>query len=253
VAELKEKVAIVTGASRGLGAAVARALADRCKAVVLLSRDKALLASVASGINSAGERAVAMACDVSDYGEVAGAVAETKSRFGRVDILISNAGIIDPIAHIATSEPALWAQNVTINLIGPYNAVRAVLPNMIADGGGSIVNITSGAAYQPLEGWSAYCSSKAGLVMLTRSIAEETSGMGIRIFGFSPGTIDTDMQAAIRASGINPVSKVARADLAPVEHAVRGVLYLCSSNADDLIGQDVSIRHHSFRQRLGLA
>jgi len=80
--------------------------------------------------------------------------------------------------------------------------VRAMLPSMLAQGGGTIVNISSGAVYQPLEGWSAYCSSKAGLAMLTRSIALETAGTGVRVFGFSPGTIDPDMQTKIRASGL---------------------------------------------------
>jgi 3-oxoacyl-[acyl-carrier protein] reductase len=89
--------------------------------------------------------------------------------------------------------------------------------------------------------------------MLTRSIALETAGKGVRVFGFSPGTIDTDMQAKIRESGANSVSKMPRSQLAPVEHAVRGVLFLCSSDADDLIGQDVSMRHDSFRRRIGLA
>ena len=98
---------------------------------------------------------------------------------------------------------------------------------MLAGGGGSIVNVSSGAAYRPLEGWSAYCAGKAGLAMLTRAIALETAGKGIRVFGFSPGTIDTEMQVKIRASGMNVISQIPRADLSPVEHAVRGLVYLC--------------------------
>ena len=124
-------------------------------------------------------------------------------RLGGLDILINNAGVIDPIAEIATSDPAAWARNISINLIGAYNVVRAVLPGMLAGGGGSIVNVSSGAAYRPLEGWSAYCAGKAGLAMLTQAIALETAGKGIRVFGFSPGTIDTEMQVKIRASGMN--------------------------------------------------
>ena len=138
--------------------------------------------------------------------------------------LINNAGVIDPIAEVATSDPAAWAQNISINLIGAYHVLRAVLPEMLAKGGGSIVNVSSGAAYRPLEGWSAYCAGKAGLAMLTRSIELETAGKGIRIFGFSPGTIDTDMQVKIRASGMNMVSRIPRGDLSPVEHAVRGLI-----------------------------
>ena len=147
---------------------------------------------------------------------------------------------------------AAWARNLQINLVGAYNVVRAVLDGMMTAGGGTIVNVSSGAAHRPLEGWSAYCAGKAGLAMVTRSIALETAGKGIRIFGFSPGTIDTDMQVTIRASGINPVSRIPRGDLAPVEHAVRGLLYLCDRASDDLIGQDVSIRDEAVRARVGL-
>jgi NAD(P)-dependent dehydrogenase (short-subunit alcohol dehydrogenase family) len=118
--------------------------------------------------------------------------------------------------------------------------------------GGSIINVSSGAAYRPLEGWSSYCAAKAGLAMMTRSIALETSGR-IRIFGFSPGTIDTDMQVKIRASGLNQISQIPRADLSPVEHAVRGLVFLCGPAGDDLIGQDISMRDEAFRRRIGLS
>ncbi len=248
----KSELALVTGASRGLGEGVARALADRCDAVILMARDKHSLARVASEISLTGSQAIPIACDVSDFAEVERALSETRNRFGDPDIVINNAGVIEPISHIATSDPAIWARNVGINLIGAYNVVRATLPQMLARSRGSIINISSGAAYQPLEGWSAYCASKAALAMLTRSIALETEGKGIRAFGLSPGTIDTGMQAKIRASGINSISRIPRDQLAPVEHAVRAVLFLCSSDADDLIGQDVSLRLDAFRKRIGL-
>lgn len=88
--------------------------------------------------------------------------------------------------------------------------------------------------------------------MMTRAIALETPGRGVRVFGFSPGTIDTDMQVKIRASGMNMISQIPRENLSPVEHAVRGLLYLCGSAADDLIGQDASMRDDAFRKRIGL-
>jgi len=250
--DLKGKVALVTGASRGLGEGAARALADAGASVMLVARDGKLSASVAQEIAGKGARAEAMACDVSDYAAVEEVVAETKSRLGGLDILINNAGVIDPIADIATSDPKAWAQNITINLVGAYNVVRAVLPELLAKGGGSIVNISSGAAYRPLEGWGAYCAGKAGLAMLTKAIALETAGKGIRIFGFSPGTIDTDMQVKIRASGMNAISQIPRANLSPVEHAVRGLIYLCTQASDDLLGQDASMRDEAFRGRIGL-
>jgi 3-oxoacyl-[acyl-carrier protein] reductase len=250
--ELKGKVALVTGASRGLGEGAARALAAAGASVMLVARDGALVRKVAGDIAAKGGRAEAASCDVSNYTAVEKLVADTRARLGGLDILVNNAGIIEPIAEIATSDPAAWAENITINLVGAYNAVRAVLPHMLAKGGGTIVNVSSGAAYRPLEGWSAYCSGKAGLAMLTRSIELETKGKGIRVFGFSPGTIDTDMQVKIRASGMNMISQIPRANLSPVEHAVRGLVHLCVKASDDLIGQDASMRDEAFRGRIGL-
>ncbi|TDH58927.1 SDR family oxidoreductase [Dankookia rubra] len=247
--DLKGKVALVTGASRGLGEGAARELAARGASVMLVARDGAAVAAVAQGI---GERAAAEALDVSDYAAVERVVGATRSRFGALDILVNNAGVIEPIAAIATSDPAAWARNIQINLIGAYNVVRAVLPGMLAGGAGTIIDVSSGAAYRPLEGWSAYCSGKAGLAMLTNAIALETAGQGIRVFGFSPGTIDTEMQVKIRASGMNVISKIPRGDLLPVAHAVRGLVYLCTPAADDLHGTDASMRDDAFRARIGL-
>jgi NAD(P)-dependent dehydrogenase (short-subunit alcohol dehydrogenase family) len=215
---------------------------------MLLARDGGLATEVARQI---GGEARAVGCDVVDYQAVERAVADTRRLLGGLDILVNNAGVIEPISEVASSDPAVWAHNVQINLIGAYNVVRAVLADMLKSGG-SIINVSSGAAYRPLEGWSAYCASKAGLAMLTRSIALETTGR-VRIFGFSPGTIDTDMQVKIRASGINQISQIPRANLSPVDHAVRGLLYLCDSASDDLMGQDVSMRDEPFRRRLGLS
>ncbi len=124
---LQGKIALVTGASRGLGEGAARALADQGAEVMLVARDGALVQAVAREIG--GE---AMACDVSDYEAVERAVAATRKKLGRLDIVVNNAGVIDPIAQIAASDPAAWARNIQINLIGAYNVVRAVLPGMLA-------------------------------------------------------------------------------------------------------------------------
>jgi 3-oxoacyl-[acyl-carrier protein] reductase len=246
---LAGKVMIVTGASQGIGAATAVALAKAGVIVVLAARDGRKAADVAASI---GETASGHACDVSDYAAVEALVSETRSRFGRLDGLINNAGVIEPIASIAQGDPAAWARSIGINLIGAYNAIRAVLPGMLASGGGTIVNVSSGAAIRPLEGWSAYCSAKAGLHMLTRAVALETEGQGIRVFGFQPGTTDTDMQVTIRASGINPISQIPRESLTPVAHPAAAIVYLCTADADDLVGQDTSLSDTSFRARLGL-
>jgi 3-oxoacyl-[acyl-carrier protein] reductase len=250
---LAGKVIIVTGASRGIGAAAASALAREGATVMLTARNGRLAADVAQSIIEAGGRASAYACDVSDYAAVASVVAETEGRFGPVDALINNAGVIEPIASVAESDPAAWARNVEINLIGGYNPIRAVLPRMIEAGGGTIVNVSSGAAIRPLEGWSAYCSAKAGLAMLTQAVMLENSANNIRVFGFQPGTTDTGMQVTIRASGVNVVSKIPRQNLTPVAHPAIAIVYLCTPAADDLNGKEFSLRDEPFRARLNLA
>ncbi len=221
---------------------------------MLVARDGALAAGVARDIAGKGGRAeaIAMRC-VGLRRRREGRSPRPRRGLGGLDILVNNAGVIEPISEVATSDPKAWANNITINLIGAYNVVRAVLPDMLAKGGGTIVNVSSGAAYRPLEGWSAYCAGKAGLAMLTRAIELETKGKGIRVFGFSPGTIDTEMQVKIRASGMNMISQIPRANLSPVEHAVRGLVHLCTKASDDLIGQDASMRDDAFRGRIGLA
>lgn len=253
MSSLDGKVIIVTGASRGIGAAAAAALSRAGATVVLTARPSEGLEQTAMAIARAGGAVFSCGCDVSDYKQFAGVLDQAIDRYGRIDALINNAGVIEPIASIADSDPAAWARNVTINLTGAYHAIRAVLPGMLEAGGGTIVNVSSGAAVRPLEGWSAYCSGKAGLHMLTRSIALETAGRGIRVFGFQPGTTDTDMQVLIRASGVNPISQIPRANLTPVAHPAAAIVYLCTEAADDLNGQEFSLRDEPFRARLGLA
>jgi 3-oxoacyl-[acyl-carrier protein] reductase len=252
MASLTGKVIIVTGASRGIGAAASVALAHAGAQVILVARDGRLAEDVAQGIVASGGLATAAAADVSDYGAVEAMVSDTERRYGRIDALINNAGVIEPIAAIANSNPAEWARNVEINLGGAYHPIRALLPRMIKAGRGTIVNVSSGAAIRPLEGWSAYCSAKAGLAMLTQAIRLETTATNIRVFGFQPGTTDTDMQVTIRASGINIVSKIPRENLTPVAHPAAAIVYLCTPAADDLNGQEFALRDESFRSRLQL-
>lgn len=250
--DLAGKVVIVTGASRGIGAAAAAALGKVGASLVLTARDAIQIEAVAQAITRDGGKAIGLACDVSDWNAVQRLAAETQRRFGRIDALINNAGVIEPIAVTAESDPTAWARAIQINLVGAYYAIRAVLPPMLAAGGGTIVNVSSGAAHNPLEGWSAYCSGKAGLAMLTRQVALEHAAQGIRVFGFQPGTTDTEMQVIIRASGVNPISKIPRENLTPVAHPAAAIVYLCTSAADDLAGKEFSLRDDAFRQRLTL-
>jgi NAD(P)-dependent dehydrogenase (short-subunit alcohol dehydrogenase family) len=252
MAMLTGKAALVTGASRGIGAAAARALAAEGVTVVLAARDAAACATVAAGIGAAGGQAVACACDVADAAQVAAAVALCITRFGRIDILVNNAGVIEPIAALAEADAAAWGQLIDINVKGVFHGLRHALPPMIAQGSGVVVNISSGAATNPLEGWSAYCASKAAVLMLTRAAHAEAGPKGVRVVGLSPGTVATDMQRVIRASGVNRVSQLDWSDHIAPDWAGRAIAWLCTPDAAGFDGADVSLRDPAIRGRLGL-
>jgi NAD(P)-dependent dehydrogenase (short-subunit alcohol dehydrogenase family) len=143
-------------------------------------------------------------------------VDETERRLGRIDFLVNNAGVIEPIGALVQSDPVALGRNIEVNLVGAYDTARAALPRMLEAGQGTVINISSGAAHRALEGWNA--SAKAGLAILTDAIALECADAGVRVFGLAPGVVDTDMQAAIRAFGINQISQIRQIDSAPVGH-----------------------------------
>jgi 3-oxoacyl-[acyl-carrier protein] reductase len=245
------EAAIVFGASRGLGKAIAAALVDAGFAVAAVCRKPGDAERIEAELGGRGPAAGLLA-DVTDASAVEAAVAAARQRFGRLDAVVNNAGIIEPIALTHQCDPAEWAGNVAINLVGPFHAIRAGLPVLLEKGRGTVVNISSGAAADPLEGWSAYCAAKAGLAMLTRAVDHEYRGRGIAAYGFRPGLTDTDMQAAIRASGVNPVSRVERSDLTPPELPASGVAWLVRERPADLMGREVSFGDPAFRRRAGL-
>ena len=251
--ELNGKAAVVTGASRGIGAAAAEELAGRGVGVVLAARSMGACEALAAKITDAGGRAYAVQCDVARYEDVAAAVERCVALEGRIDILVNNAGLIDPISHLASSDPDGWTQAFQVNAVGIYNGLRAALPVMLSAGGGVVVNVSSGAGVNPMEGWSHYCASKAAGLMLTRCAHKEVGERGVRVVGFSPGTVATDMQRSIKSSGINPVSTLDWEDHIAPQTAARAIAYLCTEAAADLSGTDFSIKTEEGRRRAGLA
>ena len=165
---------------------------------------------------------------------------------------MNNAGVIEPIGPLASADPRAWAYAADVNFKGVFHGMRAVLPAMRAQGAGVIVNLGSGAAHNPLEGWSHYCAAKAATHMLTRCAHLENRGRGVRVYSLSPGTVATDMQRAIRASGINPVSQMDFASHAPPEAPARALVWLMTEDAADFAGQEVSLRDPDLRARIGL-
>lgn len=248
--QLDGKTAVITGASRGIGEAAARLFAAEGSKVALLARSEDAIGRIADDI---GENALAIACDVSDYASVADAIARTEAAFGPVDILINNAGVVEPIAHMAQADPESWGKVIDINLKGVFWGMRAVLPSMADRGKGTILTISSGAAHGPVEAWSHYCASKAGVAMLTRMLDKEYADKGLRAIGLSPGTVATQMQREIKSSGINPVSQLEWSDHIPPEWPAQALLWMCSPDADAWKGQEISLRDPEIRKTLGLA
>jgi len=195
---LSGQVAIVTGGGRGLGRAVAETLAGLGASVVVASRNAPELDEVVRSIRRAKGHALAQTADVSDDRQVQELALATERWVGPATILVNNAGVIEPIAPLARSDPALWLRNVGVNIGGTYMPTRALLPGMIERAFGRIVNISSGSATRPTAGWTAYSASKAGVVQLTRSLALELEGTGVTAVAYNPGAMDTEMQGRLR-------------------------------------------------------
>ena len=246
--DLRRQVAIVTGAGRGIGAETARQLASAGARVAVAARRQ----TDADAIAKECPGSLAVACDVADSRAVDLMVERTASALGPPTILINNAGVIAPIGPFDALDPEVFATSIRTTLVGAAFCARAVLPHFLAAERGRIVNLSSGAAHNPLEGWSAYCAAKAGLAMLTRSLALEYGERGVRVFGFAPGLVDTQMQAEIRASGINRISRLARESLAPASDPARAIAFLCTDLSDDFSGRDLDIRDAAFREAAGL-
>lgn len=247
--DLGGKTALITGASRGIGEAAAHAFAMAGANVALVARSTDEIARIAGDI---GPRAIAISADVSRHEEIESAVAKTAEVFGGLDILVGNAGVVDPIGHLSQTDVEAWGRCIDINLKGVMYGMRAVLPGMIAQGHGTILTVSSGAAHGPVEGWSAYCASKAAAFMLTRAADLENRENGVRIMGLSPGTVATQMQKDIKASGINPVSKLDWTDHIPPEWPAQALVWMCTPDSDAYLGNDVSLREQSIREAAGL-
>ena len=248
--DMTGKVVMITGASRGIGAEAAQVFAGAGAKVALLARTEEAVAELAGALGP--DRAVAIPCDVSRYWEVNAAVEAVVAAFGRLDVLINNAGVVEPISHLSNSDPEAWGHVIDVNLKGVYHGIRAALPVMLEQGSGSILSIGSGAAHGPVEAWSHYCASKAGALMLTRMIDKENRGDGIRAISLSPGTVATQMQREIKASGVNPISELDWSEHVPPDWPAKALLWMCSAEADGYLGDEISLRDEAIRKQVGL-
>lgn len=251
--DLTGQTAVITGASRGIGAATARHLAGLGANVVLAARSGGAVKDLAAEIVAGGGTATAIPTDVADPLAVERLIQSAAGRTGKLDLLVNNAGLIDPIARIMESDPAAWSDIIDVNVKGVYYGMRHGMAVMAAQAdGGTIINISSGAANSYLEGWSHYCASKAAVQRLTGVAHKEAHAMGVRVFGLSPGTVATEMQRQIQASGINPVSQLAWSSHISPDWVAKAIAFLTTPAADPWLGTDFSLKTEEGRAAIGM-
>jgi NAD(P)-dependent dehydrogenase (short-subunit alcohol dehydrogenase family) len=192
---LRNQVIIVTGASQGIGRSIAEACAREHAAVVLAARRADTLHAIADAIRAAGGDALAVPTDVTVESQVEQLVAQTVDHYGRVTGLVNSAGV-SPLAPITETSLELWQHTLAVNATGTFLCCRAVWAPMVAGGGGSILNISSGAGKRAHAEWVAYCASKWAVMGLTESLALEGFPVGIRVNALCPGPTDTPMREA---------------------------------------------------------
>jgi 2-deoxy-D-gluconate 3-dehydrogenase len=240
---LDGRVALVTGASRGLGRAMALALAEAGADVALVARSRDALEETASTVVGLGRRALALPADVTQESEVEAAVARAVDVYGGVDVLVNNSGVATVKALVDTT-PSEWRRILETNLTGAFNCCRAVAPAMIGRRRGKIVNVASVLAVRGLPGYAAYSASKGGLLALTRALAVEWARHNIQVNAIAPGWFVTSMNerafedAAIRERLLRTVP--ARRTGQPEELGALAV-YLASSASDYVTGEVVFV------------
>lgn len=246
-------VALVMGASRGIGAATAEALAASGATVILAARNATSCERTLQDIRSAhGDVAEAHSCNVVSHSDTAKLVDAILTRHGRLDYLINNAGTMDPIALIDECDPVAWNAAITLNLSGAFHGCHAALPHFKNVGRGVIVNLSTGAAFNPLRGWSAYCVAKAGLAMFTRMLALEVADTNIRVYGFQPGMVNTEMTRAGLKIKVNRVSELDPQKFSSPSVPGKAIAWLCSEQPEDLSGKEIDIANEEFRARAEL-
>lgn len=235
--DFKGQVALVTGASSGLGLATAQAFAESGAAVALVDRDEARLKAAADDLLAAGHRVIAITCDVSDEVQAKAAVARTVAEFGRLDMAYNNAGILGPMCEMSEETLEGFDATQSVNLRGVWTFMKHELLQMKKQGSGAIVNCSSLGGLVGLPGRAAYHASKHGVIGLTKSAALDVASTGIRVNAVCPGCIETPMGDEIDPAAmteflkLQPIGRLGRP-----EEVAAAVLWLCSPAASMVLG-----------------
>ena len=240
-----ERVAFVTGAGTGIGRATAIAFGRTAVSVAAVGRSEANIQETVRLIEEAGGRALAIRCDVAQEDEVKAAITKTVEAFGRLDFAFNNAGVEQPPAALADISTHEWDRNITINLNSVFFCMKHQIPLMLKQGGGAIVNTSSGAGVKGFRGQAAYCAAKFGIVGLSKAAALDYAAQGIRVNVVSPGMIATPMMERFTggteegrqdAIAQEPVGRAGRP-----EEIANTVLWLCSDLAAFTVGSNIVV------------
>jgi len=244
--DLSGQVALVTGAGRGIGRAIALALSDAGASVAVCARSEDEISGTAGEIAARNGHALAIRADVAERQDVERMIAEVERDMGPIDLLVNNAAVAGPVGAIAATDPDDWWRTMEINVRGPLYCSVAVLPSMLKRGHGRIVNVSSGAGFAAWPMVSSYSVSKAALYRLAENLAAETRAHGVQVFAIDPGLVRTAMAEYGLSCGEPSVEQAfeelfaSGADVAP-ERAGQLVICLASGEADALSGRYLNV------------
>ena len=256
---MADLVVLITGASRGIGYAIAKALAPSVRALVLFARSSSELSVAGARCAQLGAKVMTRVCDITDRARVNACVDEAEAEFGRIDVLINNAAIQGPIGPFAECAVDDWVRAIEVDLLGVAFVTRRVLPGMRARRFGRIINLSGGGAVSPRPNFTAYASAKAAVVRFTECLAAEVSDDNIYVNAVAPGSANTRMLDEIVSAGVNAGRELEAASRQRDEGGTPGVLvsdlvvFLAADRAEGLSGKLISAQHDPWRDWAGRA